>query len=344
MKQLVIVLATICTITLRVVAGVPSSDLPSSWSREGDKPDGYLLGILGAAFYKLEFDGKVSSLWSYPLGNNSLYHESLFTVDVKNELVYLGTLEQFLALDLNTGEVKVEIPLNPPNVQYFWNYDYVAKENAIYGVCSGGPNWDWCRIKLHELHLQKVEFERFYEMPTEIIGDFSPASNVYDMDKEHQTIWYYSSLLDIFGINYTTGEFVFRGNDTLYNEHTFVSACCIAHDYSLNRTFTLHWDYLEKYPLLGEVHPMPRNATTLMKLPSSLRPVNYGSCAYYPKTHTMIVFMANITTYLTDSMSYYIVLIDVAGLTYEIVPLPGLRELTNTDWIISAIKFIPNKK
>ena len=342
MKQLVIVLAIICTTALRVVAGVPSSDLPSSWSRGGDEPDGYLLGILGAALYKLEFDGNISHLWSYPLGSHSLFSDNLFAVDVKNELVYLGVADQFVALDLNTGEVKVEIPLKPPNLQYFWNYDYVAKDNAIYGVCTGNGKWNWCRIKLHKVHLQKIEVEFLYELPsTAVLG---PASDVYYMDKEHQTIWYYPGIQDVFGINYTTGELVFRGNDTLYNDQTLVSDSCIVHDYSLNRTFTLAWGIFIKYPLLAELHAKPQNETVLMELPLSLRCANFGTCAYYPKTHTMIALMANISTFVTDSMLYYIILIDVVNLTYERVPLPGLRELTNSDQPIEAIKFISNKK
>ena len=353
-KPLVTVLAIFCTCTtiLSVVGSAPStsSELPSSWSdiqrkEGGSKPDGYLLGTLGTAFYKLEFDGNISYLWTYPLGSNqTLFDDNTYTVDVKNELVYLGGLDQFIALDLNTGEIKVQFPLTPPNSLIFWSYDYVEKENSIYGVC---PNDEgkrfWCSVKLHKLHLQKIESECLFELPSNDEA-FNKRSDLYYMNKE--SIWYYLSIKNVFGINTTTGEIIFQGNDTLYysDGQTFTSAYCIAYDSSLNRTFALHWDYLVKYPLLGEVHPTPRNTTVLMKLPSSLRPVNHGSCAYYPKTHTMIVFMANVSTFLTDSMSYYIVFIDVVGLTYETVPLPGLRELTNTDWIITAVKFVPNKK
>ena len=348
MKLLVIILAAFTTTTLVPVLCVvgnthSSQELSNSWSRRGDKPDGYLLGILGAALYKLEFDGNISHLWSYPLGSHSLFSDNLFTVDVKNELVYLGMADQFVALDLNTGEVKVEIPLKPPNLQYFWNYDYVAKDSAIYGVCTGNGKWNWCRIKLHKVHLQKVEVEFLYELPNTIL-EFGPASDVYYMDKEHQTIWYYPGIQVVFGINYTTGELVFRGNNTLYNDQTLVSDSCIAHDYSLNRTFTLAWGIFINYPLLAELHAKPQNETVLMELPLSLRCANFGTCAYYPKTHTMIALMANTSTFATDSMLYYIILIDVVNLTYERVPLPGLRELTNSDQPIEAIKFISNKK
>ena len=350
MKCQVIVEAVFCTTIVSVVGGAPStsSELPSSWSqvrqRGGVKPDGYLLGILGTAFYKLEFDGNVSYLWTYPLGNQTLDDDNIFTVDVKNELVYLGGLDQFIALDLNTGEVKVQFPLTPSDILVFWSFDYVAKDNAIYGVCPNDEGkWFWCSVQLHKLHQQKVKFEYLFELLSNDEA-FNQWSDLYYMDKG--SIWYYLNIKNIYGTNTTTGKVMFQGNDTLYysDEQTFTSAYCIAYDSSLNRIFALHWDYLVKYPLLGELHPRPQNVTSLMKLPSSLRPVNLGSCAYYPNTHTMIAFMANVTTFLTDSMSYYILLIDVVGLTYETVPLPGLRELTNTDWIITAIKFVPNKK
>ena len=347
MKLLVVIVFAVFTTTtlvLSVVASVPSSDLPSSWSRrKGDKPDGYLLAMREAAFYKLEFDGNISHLWTYNLGNHSLFSDNLFTVDEEKELVYLGVADQFVALDLNTGEVKVQIPLKPMNLQYFWNYDYVAKDNAIYGVCTGNNQWNWCRIKLHEVHLQKIKVEFLYVLPNDI-AELGPASDLYYMDKEHQTIWYYPGIQDVFGINYTTGEMIFLGNETLYNDQTLVSDSCIAHDYSLNRTFTLAWGIFIQYPLLAELHPKPQNETVLMELPLSLRCANFGTCAYNPKTHTMIALMANISTFMTISMLYYIVLIDVVDLTYETIPLPGLREVTNTIYPLNAVKLIPNKK
>ena len=347
MKGLVIVLAAFSTTMLvhSVVASTHSSlELPSSWREVEGKPDGYLLGIQRAAFYKVELDGNMSHLWTYDLGSHSFFSDNLFTVDVEKELVYLGVADLFVALDLNTGAVKVQIPLKPPNLQYFWNYDYVAKDNAIYGVCTGNGKWNWCRIELHEVHLQKIKVEFLYELPNDIL-EYGPASDLYYMDKEHQSIWYYPGINDVFGINYTTGELIFQGLDTLHNDSNFMSDSCIAHDYTLNRTFTLAWGIFAKYPLLAELHPKPQqNETVLMELPLSLRCSNFGTCAYYPKTHTMMALMANISTFMTDYMFYYLVLIDVVGLTYETVPLPGLREVTNSIYPITAVKFIPNKK
>ena len=343
----VIVLAAFSTtiLVLSVVASSPTSqELPSSWREIEGKPDGYLLGILRAGLYKLELDGNISHLWTYDLGSHSFFSDNLFAIDVEKELVYLGVADLFVALDLNTGEVRVQIPLKPPNLQYFWNYDYVAKDNAIYGVCTGNNKWNWCRIKLHEVHLRKIKVEFLYELPNDIL-ELGPADDLYYMDKEHQSIWYYPGINDVFGINYTTGELIFRGNNTLSNDSNFMSDSCIAHDYALNRTFTLVWGIFAKYPLLAELYPKPQqNETVLMELPLSLRCANFGTCAYYPKTHTMMALMANISTFMTDYMLYYLVLIDVVGLTYEIVPLPGLREVTNSKYPITAVKFIPNKK
>ena len=56
----------------------------------------------------------------------------------------------------------------------------------------------------------------------------------------------------------------------------------------------------------------------------------------------MMALMANISTFMTDSMLYYLVLIDVVDLTYEVVPLPGLRQFTNTIYPLTAIKFVQN--
>ena len=354
MSCLVIIAATLCATTLSVAAvtAPSSSQLPRSWSwRDGGKPDGYLLASLGTTFFKLEFNGSVSRLWTYPLGNLTFFMDNLYTFDVKKELMYLGVFEEFTALDLNTGEVRVRIPtpLSPSDPRYnYLSYDYVKEKDAIYGMCSNEESsLFWCRVDLHEVHRQKVKSEYLFEIPSSSEAFSNPSEFYrYYVDVDHLSLWYYLNINQVYGINATAGEFMFQGNDTLYyfDGMIFSSAYCIAYDFSLNRTLALHWDYLVKCPLLGELHHNSQNATSLMELPSSLRPVNSGSCAYYSQTHTMIVFMANVTTFLTDSMSYYIVLIDVVGLTYEVIPLPGLRELTNTDWIISAVKFVPNKK
>ena len=347
MDYLVIIAAALCATTLSVAAvtAPSSSELPRSWSwRDGGKPDGYLLASLGTTFFKLELNGSVSHLWTFPLGNLTLFDDNLFTVDVKKELVYLGVVEEFTVLDLNTGKVKVQIPLLQSSLDVFWSYDYVEKDDAVYGVCPNDEGrWFWCCVELQDQ--QKVKSEYLFEIPS-IPGAFDKRSDLYYVDVDHLSLWYYLGVNQVYGINATSGEVMFRSNDTLYyfDGMTFTSAMCIVYDFSLNRTLALHWDYLVKCPLLGELHHNSQNATSLMELPSSLRPVNSGSCAYYSQTHTMIVFMANVTTFLTDSMSYYIVLIDVVGLTYEVIPLPGLRELTNTDWIISAVKFVPNKQ
>ena len=344
MKSLVVILPTATLLLSVMIAGVPSGqEVPTSRREEAeDKPPGYLLAFRRAAIYKVELDGNISHPWSYDLGNHSFFSDNLFTVDVERELVYLGVADLFVTLDLNTGEVRVQIPLKPPNLQYFWNYDYVARDNAIYGVCTGNNMWNWCRIKLHEVHLQKIKVEFLYQLPTDY-AELGPANDIYFMNEDHQSIWYYTGITDVFGINYTTGELIFRGLTTLFNKSSFISDSCIAHDYSLDRTFTLAWGILAKYPLLAELHPKPKNETVLMELPLSLRCSNFGTCAYYQKTHTLMALMANISTFMTDYMLYYLVFIDVVRLTYEVVPLPGLQEFTNTQYPLMAVKFIQNK-
>lgn len=345
MKSLAVIIVAFSTTVLVlsvVVAGAPAGqEYQSSLRIVEDKPPGYLLGFRNGALYKLELDGNISHLWSYDLGGHNFISDNLFAVDVEKELVYLGLADLFVALDLNTGEIRAQIPLKPPNLQYFWNYDYVAKDNAIYGVCTGNWQWNWCRIKLHDVHLQKIKVEFLYQLPS-VILELGPANDLYYMDKDRQLIWYYPGGNLVFGINYTTGELIFQSLSTLQNDTTLLSDSCIVHDYGLNRTFTLAWGYFLTYPLLAELHPKPKNETVLMELPLSLRCSNFGTCAYYQKTHTMMALMANISTFMTDSMLYYLVLIDVVDLTYEVVPLPGLRQFTNTIYPLTAIKFVQN--
>ena len=167
------------------------------------------------------------------------------------------------------------------------------------------------------------------------------------MDKEHQSIWYIPGITDIFYVNYTTGDLLYKLYDTLYNRELNRHVDCIAHDYSLNRTFSLifpGWQTTQY--LLAELHPAPQNETVLMKLPANLRLSLIGTCAYCTKTHMLIALMTNSTTYMTSSMSYSILLIDVVGLKYEAVQIPGLQKWTKTRygyWPLTALKFIPEQ-
>jgi hypothetical protein len=339
MKSLVVTLAAFSTATLllSVIDGAPSSqEVPSSWREAGERPPGYLLAFSSfptAAIFKVELDGNVSHPWSYDPGIHDYFNDNLFAVDVERELVYLGMDDLFAALDLNTGEVRVQIPVKPPQFLNFWNFDYVAKDNAIYGACTNIA-WYWCRIKLHEVHLQKIKIEYLYKLLPTDAADYQPDDYIYFMDEHHQSIWYCITTEEyVFGINYTTGEMIFRGLCTLHN-NALAFQYCIAHDYSLNRTFTLS---NIKYPLLTEVHPTPQDQTVLMELPLSLECSNWGTCAYYEKTHTLMALMIN-----SDRMLYYLVSIDVVQLTFEIVALPGLGE-RNIKYPLSAVKFIRNK-
>lgn len=318
----------------------PQSGVPTSLG----KPDGYLLGFQSnlPSLFKIELDGKVTKLWNYSIGF-PMFCDNLFAVDAEKELIYLGVIDKFLALDLTTGKIEIEIPLKPPNLQYFWNYDYVQKDNAIYGVCTGNNAWNWCRIKLHKLHEHKITVDFLYVFPTDIL-ELGPLDDLYYMDKEHQSIWYYPGGNDVFGTNYSTGNVIFYGVESLYDDKNFTHDDCIVHDHSLNRTFTLVGsDFDPSYPVLAELHPKPRNETILMKLPADVRPCNTGTCKYDPKTHTIIALMANRTTDAVDDAYYYLLLIDVVGLTYEITPLPGLRKWTKSHPYlpITVVKFIP---
>ena len=120
------------------------------------------------SLFMINFDGSVTQLWNHSLGqHHTVYDQNNFAVDAKNELVYLGVEDQFLALDLYTGKVKIQFPLQRPNLQYFWNYDYVPQDNAMYCVCTGNNRRNWCRIKLGEVHAQKSNLEFLYELPND---------------------------------------------------------------------------------------------------------------------------------------------------------------------------------
>jgi len=134
------------------------------------------------------------------------YSDNLFAIDLENELVYLGVEDQLLALDLSTGEVKINIPLQVPNLQFFWNYDYIPREKAIYGVCTGNDHWNWCRVKLDKpLDHNTIKLEFLYHFPV-VPLELGPDEGIYYMDKEHQSIWYYTGITLAYGVNYTTGK------------------------------------------------------------------------------------------------------------------------------------------
>ena len=73
-----------------------------------------------ASLFKIEFNGSVSQFWNYSYNKPHLvFSENLFAIDLENELVYLGVEDQLLALELSTGEGKINIPLQVPNLQFF---------------------------------------------------------------------------------------------------------------------------------------------------------------------------------------------------------------------------------
>ena len=149
-----------------------------SWSSPLTIPDGYLLVIKvlqidekepqpeyynHASLFQVNFDGSVKQYWNHTLIYPHLLHdENLFAIDTTNQLVYLGVMDRFLALDLMTGKVAVNKTLKVPNLLYFWNDDYIAEENAIYGVCTGNDQWNWCRVKLG---VPEVKVEFLYQFP-----------------------------------------------------------------------------------------------------------------------------------------------------------------------------------
>lgn len=207
-----------------------------------DIPDGYMLALKvvqidrpqpplyynHASLFKIEFDGSVSQFWNYSYDSqHTMFGENLFAIDTESQLIYLGVVDQLLALDLTSGVVKIKIPLEAPNLQYFWNYDYIAKEKAIYGVCTGHRAWNWCRIKLDApLDKDSIKVENLYQFPG--TNEFGPIDDIYYMDKEHQSIWYLTSINFANGVNYTTGERIFYVNSSYQDD-------CIAHDHDLNK-------------------------------------------------------------------------------------------------------------
>ena len=315
-------------------------------------PDGYMLAMKvvqidtqtptpeyynHASLFKIEFNGSVSQFWNYSYNKPHLmFSENLFAIDLENELVYLGVEDQLLALELSTGEVKINIPLQVPNLQFFWNYDYIPREKAIYGVCTGNSHWNWCRVKLDKpLDHNTIKLEFLYQIPV-LPLELGPDEGIYYMDKEHQSIWYYTGITLAYGVNYTTGKLIFSGNGSLYDQ-------CIAHDHTLNRTFSLISNPVyQDTPLLAEIHHSPRNEVVLMTIPiANLVIALGGSCIYDPKTHTLTALMRYDLPNTGDSlMPTSMLLIDVVGLTYKPISLPEFKKW-NGVWPITGLKYIP---
>ena len=290
-----------------------------------------------ASLFKVEFDGTVSQYWNYSYDHpHLLFSDNLFAVDIENQLVYLGVQDQILALDLTTGVVAKKVPLEAPNLQFFWNYDYVPEDNAIYGVCTGKREWDWCRVKLHPL-LKKYRVEFLYRFPGASI-EFSPTNDIYYMDKKHHSIWYLSGISYALGTNYSTGEQIFFGNSTYQDDYIF-------HDHVLNRTFAVTFNSTftkDSTAFLTELYHMPKREKILMMLPPNLRLAYFGSCSYDPETQTLIALMASVTDYFTEAMPTELVFVDVVNLTYKMVPLPGFKNWSSGQ-PITAMKFMPYK-
>ena len=320
-----------------------------SW--KGTIPDGYLLGFKvlqidqpskshyynHASLFKIQFDGMVTELWNYSYNaSDVLFSENLFAVDPQNELVYLGSADLFLALDLNTGEVKIEIPLQSPNLQYFWSYDYFAKDKAIYGVCTGQSEFDWCSMK--QIGANNAHLKFLYQMP--YTNEYGPTNYIYYLDKEDQTIWYYPSYIYQFaiGVNYTTGRQVF----TSTRNPNGTTDYCIAHDHATNRVFT--FTATPSSTGLGELLAEPHQRKMLLELQGEddLRLSTIGTCAYDPKTHTMIGLMSSQANYMYHAMPTSLLLIDTVSLTFRIIPLPAFQEKWDSGWPVTAMKFVPN--
>ena len=327
--------------------------LADTW--KGTVPDGYLLGLKvvqndtpnssynHATLFKIGFDGGVKRFWNYTYPfSDALTSDNLFAVDSKNELVYLGARDDFLALDLNSGKIKIKIPLNSSNVQDFWSYDYFAEDNAIYGVCTGNNQWNWCSIK--QIATNSVRLQFLYHLYN--TSEFSPINNIYYLDKEDQTLWYYPSFLVGFyavGINYMTGENLFMS--TL--EKNKDEDLCIVYDPKMNRVFSYIWNSNTSMTVgLGELFQKPKPRKLLMKLPAFeyFLPSNFGTCAYDHKTHTMIVLLSKKTILKYHAMPTDILLLDVVNLAYKRISLSLFQEKWDSANPLAAVKFIPHKE
>lgn len=320
-----------------------------SWN--GILPNGYLLGLKvnqidqprfnryynHISLFKIDFDGTVTELWNYSLNSTDiLISDNLFAVDIENELVYLGSEDLFLALDMTTGVTKIKIPLEAPNLQLFQTYDYFAKENAIYGICTGNRLFNWCCIKRTGFNSARHKF--LYHLPyTEELG---PIQDVYFIDQDEQTLWYYPYSFAI-GINYTTGDVVYLGSEE--NSDSDPQDMCIFYDHTMKRVFTYVWDGNKFSSVgLGELFPQPKKRKILLDLSAEygdLVTAGFGTCAYDQATHTMIALMRNFTTF--SLIPTHLLFIDTVSLTNKLIPLPTFQEKGWDD--LSAVRFIPHK-
>ena len=326
------------------------AQVDNTW--KGTQPKGYLLALKvvqidqprfgrcynHASLFKINFDGMVTELWNYTLNssNDVLFDENLFAVDSENELVYLGSADQFLALELNTGVAKVQIHLMPPNLQYFQTYDYSAKDKAIYGICTGNSQFNWCRVKKSETNSVHLDF--LYQLP--YTNEYGPTSDIYFIDQEEQTIWYYPSYIYEFAIavNYTNAEVVFVSAQNPNNTEDL----CIVHDRSMKRTFSFVWNNNNFTTVgLGELFPKPKQRKILLDLPKyrGLLPANFGACAYDQTTHAMMILLRKFSD-LYHGMPTGLLLIDTVSLTYKLTQLPTFREKWDSSEQVTALKFI----
>ena len=319
-----------------LIGNTDCAHVADSW--KGKVPDGCLLALKllqmydynHVSLFKIEFDGSVTQYWNYSYAkSHQIVSDNLFAIDVEDELVYLGVIDQFLALDLTTGQVKIKLPFK----QYFWNYDYISRDKAIYGVCYSYESemWKWCHIKLNGT--TNVTLEYFYPFPA-VSPVIAPLEGTYYMDKEHQTIWYFLIGLAR-GVNYTTGEVIFTSGEA--------TDLCIAHDHFLNKTFTIMNNINDK-PAMAELLPYPHPEKKLMELPWNLRPNYQGTCSYDPETHTFIGLMTNVSlsNYTHYYMPTHLLLINVLNLTSRIIPLPAFDEKWSSNFPITGLKFISN--
>ena len=313
-------------------------------------PNGYLLAFKAVqidtrvptyrfynhvSLFNITLDGGVTELWNISLTEGRLMFDlSTFAVDLENNLVYISVINQFLALDLHSGETVFQFPLEIPNLQYFSTYDYNAADETIYGVCTGNAKFNWCGIKIHK-NAQKATVNFYFQLP--YTDELGPVNYVYDVDLLHQTVWYYPGWIIDFAL------FV----DCKSGKELFVSGpsngTCIRHDPYLNRTFAIVEDIVEGTVRLTELQPRPNKEKVLMDLPSDLRLNFFGTCVYDQKTHTLIGLMGIMDPgkYWYHKMPTALLLIDVVNLHFEHVPLPTFMKKWDSDNSITGIKFIP---